>query len=92
LSQPPTFSALEKIIRSPRGLSLDPEDSLAIEDSPSGVASARVAGCCVFAVTTTHPEEALAGAHRVFTSTIEALDAASGGMRLPLSEVSKIME
>jgi len=45
-----------------------------IEDSPSGIESARNAGCRVLAVVTSMPQAALSGADRLFDSTFEALD------------------
>ena len=40
-------------------LGLDPADCLAIEDSPTGLTSARIAGCKTLALLTTHPREDL---------------------------------
>lgn len=48
-------------------LGADPARSLAFEDSPSGLAAARAAGCTVIGLPTTLPPDALrrAGAHHV---------------------------
>lgn len=56
-------------------LSVDAADCVAIEDSLSGVTSAREAGCQVFAVATMVPVERFVDAHRVFASTMEAIEA-----------------
>lgn len=44
-------------------LQLAPEQTLAVEDSPAGVASARAAGCTVAALPGTHALDELKGAH-----------------------------
>ena len=54
-------------------LGVAPEHCVAIEDSPSGVQSARQAGMTVLAVTTSMPAERLTGAHRIFVSTPQAV-------------------
>ncbi len=54
-------------------LGLPPAECAAIEDSPTGVASARSAGCYVVAVTTTHPAEHLRAAHAVLPDTVAAI-------------------
>lgn len=59
-------------------LSADPADCLVIEDSPAGVAAGRAAGMTVWAVTTTHAPEELAGADEVF-------------QRIPISDLSPTM-
>jgi beta-phosphoglucomutase-like phosphatase (HAD superfamily) len=46
---------------------------VAIEDSATGVHSAREAGLTVLAVTNSVPAERLAEAHRIFSSTPEAV-------------------
>lgn len=45
-----------------------PENTLAIEDTPAGIASARGAGLRTLAVTNSYPEEKLTGAFRVVVS------------------------
>ena len=47
------------------GQSLEPSSCLAIEDSPAGLQSAQAAGLRTLGLTTTHPLEDLAMAHRV---------------------------
>lgn len=47
---------------------VNPASSLAIEDTPAGIASATGAGLQVLAVTNSYPEERLAGALRVVES------------------------
>jgi mannitol-1-/sugar-/sorbitol-6-phosphatase len=54
-------------------LGADPADCLVIEDAPAGIAAARAAGMTVWAVTTTHTAEELAGADRVLGSLDEVL-------------------
>lgn len=49
-------------------LGVDPADCLVCEDAPSGIASARAAGCAVLAVTTTSEADALADADLVVGS------------------------
>lgn len=44
---------------------LRPEQCLAIEDTAAGLASARAAGLCTLALTTTSRAEALSNAHRI---------------------------
>jgi HAD superfamily hydrolase (TIGR01509 family) len=56
-----------------------PETTLAIEDTPAGIASARGAGLRALAVTNSYPEEKLAGAFRVVAS-LAGIDLA--GLRL----------
>jgi beta-phosphoglucomutase len=63
----------EPYLRAAAALGIPPEACAVVEDSAAGVASARDAGCHVRAVTTTHPPEALRGAHAVHASTVEAL-------------------
>jgi sugar-phosphatase len=46
-------------------LGADPAECLVIEDAPAGIAAGRAAGMTVWAVTTTHAAEELAGADRV---------------------------
>jgi len=54
-------------------LGVAPEHCAAIEDSISGVQSARQAGMTVLAVTTSMPAKRLTGAHRIFASTPQAV-------------------
>lgn len=55
-------------------LGVAPEHCAAIEDSISGVQSARQAGMTVLAVATSLPAERLAGAHQIFASTPQAVE------------------
>jgi sugar-phosphatase len=48
-------------------------DCLVIEDAPASVEAARTAGMTVIAVRTTHPDEALAGAHHRVDTLSDAL-------------------
>ncbi len=52
------------------GKGITPETSLAIEDTPAGIASATGAGLKVLAVTNSYPEEKLAGAFKVVETLI----------------------
>jgi HAD superfamily hydrolase (TIGR01509 family) len=54
-------------------LGVSPKQAVAIEDSATGVESARRAGLTVLAVTNSLPAERLAEAHRIFGSTAEAV-------------------
>jgi sugar-phosphatase len=54
-------------------LDVAPERCLALEDAPSGIASARAAGIPVLALRTTHPDEELSAADVVLDSLAEAL-------------------
>lgn len=54
-------------------LNVAPESCVAIEDSPTGTASAHAAGCLVLGVTTTHEASKLPLAHQIFGSTLDAL-------------------
>lgn len=54
-------------------LGIAPGHCVAIEDSSSGVQSARAAGLTVLAVTNSLPAERLTAAHRTFPSTPEAV-------------------
>lgn len=53
-------------------LGVEPSRCVAVEDSPSGVASARAAGMTVAAVTTTFDKEVLSEASRIFPDTASA--------------------
>jgi HAD superfamily hydrolase (TIGR01509 family) len=55
-------------------LGIAPEYCAAIEDSTTGVQSARQAGMTVLAVTNSLPAERLTAAHRIFASTAEAVE------------------
>lgn len=57
----PYLKALEKLPASP-------EYSVVIEDSPSGIRSARKAGCKVYALTTSFPASRLGEADEIFNS------------------------
>jgi mannitol-1-/sugar-/sorbitol-6-phosphatase len=52
-------------------LGADPADCLVIEDAPAGIAAGRAAGMTVWAVTTTHTADELAGADRVLAGLDE---------------------
>jgi beta-phosphoglucomutase len=54
-------------------LEVAPEYCVAIEDSATGVQSARQAGLIVLAVTNSLPAERLTAAHEIFASTAEAV-------------------
>ncbi len=56
-----------------RRLGVAPVYCVAIEDSATGVQSARQAGLTVLAVTNSLPAEKLAAAHEIFASTAEAV-------------------
>jgi beta-phosphoglucomutase len=55
------------------GLGIAPEHCVAIEDSSSGVKSARAAGMIVLAVTNSLPAERLTAANEIFDSTVDAI-------------------
>jgi HAD superfamily hydrolase (TIGR01509 family) len=55
-------------------LGVPPHHGVAVEDSSSGVQSARQAGMTVLAVTNSLPAERLTGAHHIFASTPEAVN------------------
>jgi len=55
-------------------LGVAPEHCVAVEDSSSGVQSARQAGMTVLAVTNSLPAERLTTAHEIFGSTAEAVE------------------
>jgi mannitol-1-/sugar-/sorbitol-6-phosphatase len=52
-------------------LGADPAECLVIEDAPAGIAAARAAGMTVWAVTSTHSPDELAGADRVLANLDE---------------------
>jgi sugar-phosphatase len=54
-------------------LGFDPTDCLVLEDAPAGIAAGRAAGATVVGITTTHPREELAEAHRLAASVAAAL-------------------
>jgi HAD superfamily hydrolase (TIGR01509 family) len=54
-------------------LGIVPLHCLAVEDSSVGLRAALAAGLTALAVTTTFPAAKLAGAHRVFASTVESV-------------------
>ncbi|HMP74430.1 MAG TPA: HAD family phosphatase [Kiritimatiellia bacterium] len=60
--------ALAKLQMKHPQLGLAPENTLAIEDTPAGIASARGAGLKVIAVTNSYPAISLGDAHAVVTS------------------------
>jgi sugar-phosphatase len=51
-------------------LGVDPADCLVIEDAPAGIAAGNAAGMTVWAVATTHARAELAGAARIYSSTL----------------------
>lgn len=63
----------EIYVTAARLLGLAPERCAVIEDSVSGVAAGRAAGCLTLAVTTTSPASALAEAERFFPDTPSAV-------------------
>lgn len=66
-------------------LGLRPEECVVFEDSLSGVAAGRAAGCTVIATTFTHPAEELAAAHYLLHDvTGVAVEPASTGLTLRL--------
>lgn len=54
-------------------LGVDPSRSLALEDAPSGIESARAAGIPVIAFRTSHPEKELEGANEILDSLAQAV-------------------
>lgn len=50
-----------------------PEHTLAVEDSPTGITAARAAGCTVLGIASSHTPAQLADAHHVFPTTAAAL-------------------
>jgi mannitol-1-/sugar-/sorbitol-6-phosphatase len=63
-------------------LGADPSQCLVIEDAPAGIAAARAAGMTVWAVTTTHSPQDLAGADLIapdLADLLERLSARSDG-------------
>jgi len=52
-------------------LGFEPKECVAIEDSPSGITSAKAAGCYCIAVTTTHTKKDLAAADLVVNDSSE---------------------
>lgn len=67
----------EPYLRACRMLGVDPVDCVAIEDSPTGVASAVAAGCTVLAVPCEVPLEP--GHRRILLDSLEGIDASSLG-------------
>ena len=55
-------------------LGLAPSTCVALEDSPAGVRSAVTAGCMTIGIRSSHPDQALAGAHRIVATVADALD------------------
>jgi HAD superfamily hydrolase (TIGR01509 family) len=74
--------AMERLSAS-TGRKLDPARSVALEDSPAGVASAMTAGMKVLAVATSYPADALRQADMVVDSlgevSLDALEALAAG-------------
>ncbi len=77
-----------------RSIGVDPVACAAVEDSPSGVASARRAGMVVVAVRTTFGEESLSTADRIFDRSIDAcrwlIKTAAGNAKSRLPDVGSI--
>jgi mannitol-1-/sugar-/sorbitol-6-phosphatase len=65
--------APEPFLLGARALGVDPARCLALEDAPSGIASARAAGIPVVAFRTSHPEDELGGATVVLDSLADAV-------------------
>jgi sugar-phosphatase len=63
----------EPFLLGARALRVEPGRCLALEDAPSGIASARAAGIPVVAFRTSHPSHELAGAIVVLDSLAEAV-------------------
>lgn len=55
-------------------LGVSGETVVVLEDSPSGIESARVAGACVLGIASSAEGEQLGRAHQIFGSTVEAVD------------------
>ncbi len=66
--------APDAYLEAARRLELTPDRCAVIEDSPTGVAAARAAGCLTIAVTTSFAAAELAAADHVMATTVEALD------------------
>jgi sugar-phosphatase len=64
----------EPFLLGARALGLEPERCLALEDAPSGIASARAAGVPVVALRTTHPDHELEPADAVLETLAAALE------------------
>jgi beta-phosphoglucomutase family hydrolase len=58
----------EIYLRAAKGLSIDPKNCIAIEDSLSGIKSAQAAGMKVIAISTTHTTEELGMADEIINS------------------------
>lgn len=65
----------EPYVKTARLMNLLPEFCVAIEDSKSGITSAKSAGCYCIAVTTTRSADALSAADKVVTSFDEITEA-----------------
>jgi len=61
-----------------RMLDTEPQRCLAVENSPSGITSAKTAGLTCYAVTTSLPEKYLSGADRIFSRPHEVFDLLTG--------------
>ncbi|TYB44597.1 HAD-IA family hydrolase [Actinomadura chibensis] len=64
-----------------RRLGVDPSACVVIEDAPAGVAAGRAAGATVVAVLTSHPREALTGAHHI-VDDLTRVTATPSGLRV----------
>ncbi|PKW18920.1 HAD family hydrolase [Saccharopolyspora spinosa] len=69
--------APEPYLKAARLLGVDPADCVAIEDSPTGVASAEAAGCLVIAIPCEVPLQP--GPHRVLRDSLSDVDFAALG-------------
>lgn len=67
----------EPYLKAARLLGVDPAECVAIEDSPTGVASAEAAGCLVIAIPCEVPLQP--GPHRVLRDSLEDVDFAALG-------------
>jgi mannitol-1-/sugar-/sorbitol-6-phosphatase len=63
----------EPFLLGARELGVDPERCLVLEDAPSGIEAARLAGIMVVAFRTSHLEEELEGANEILDTLAEAV-------------------
>lgn len=62
----------EAYLTAAQRLGVDPARCVALDDSPTGIASARDAGMCVFGIASSFDASVLERAHRVFSTTVDA--------------------